>query len=581
MAPVPLRRGTFSPGSLIAGKYRIVERLGRGAMGTVWRAEHLVLRAPVAIKVLEAELLDPRRDDVEQTLQRFLREAQAAAMIRSPNVVQILDYGNEGDRPYIVLELLEGETLAARLERVGKLPFDEMLSIVTQIGRALARAHELSISHRDLKPSNVFLVRNQDDEVTKVLDLGLAKPFDLHGRGKLVQSLTPTGLLLGTPYYMSPEQASAKKTLDGRTDLWALGIIAFESLCGRLPYEKLDWLPDLLRQIARGETATPSSVATVPEGFDAWFAEATRVEPDERFQTAKEMVDALRQLGAQGAAVMDRSTAAPREPAPVVPGTRAAPAPPVATDAPAVLPEPITVPLVPRPPAGTVPPAADGRSTVDRRRGAAVLQSSHVPSSDEAPTRRKGHDRADTAARAHAPEGPAHRVERDRRVTVAPRSAVDALAETVPFIETGGRGGRAPALDASHAPVERRAPHDVRGRRSRAIAGAAGLAAALAMGVLWAVTRSHSSGAAAEDSAELHATATVAPEQARAAPGAGAATEPSASVTTVAPSIDPSAAAASASSPARAQSTASARAPAAAPRPSAPNPVSRDPRVGF
>ena len=280
----------LEPGRILAGKYRLGERLGDGGMGAVYRAEHLVLQAPVAIKVIEREVAD------EGTKARFMREAQAAAALRSPHVVQILDYGTEGDFPFMVMELLEGEPLARRIKRKKRLSAQETTWILSHVGRAVAKAHELGIVHRDLKPDNVFLVHNEEDEIAKVLDFGVAK---IEATSLSGDSHTRTGSLLGTPYYMSPEQAQGNKAVDHRSDLWALGVIAFECLTGKRPFAS-EGLGDLVLQICIRDLPVPSALAPVPIGFDGWFAKAVQREPDDRFQSAKELTDALRDaLGAK------------------------------------------------------------------------------------------------------------------------------------------------------------------------------------------------------------------------------------------------------------------------------------------
>jgi serine/threonine-protein kinase len=166
---------------------------------------------------------------------------------------------------------------------------------MTQVGRAVGRAHEAGIIHRDLKLENIFLVRNEDEELVKVLDFGVAKLRDdpLVSKEAGSKALTRTGSLLGTPYYMSPEQAQGNKEIDHRSDLWALAVIAFECLTGKRPFSS-DGLGDLVLQICVRDIPVPSDVAPVPIGFDAWFHRATQRDPDERFQSARELIDALR-----------------------------------------------------------------------------------------------------------------------------------------------------------------------------------------------------------------------------------------------------------------------------------------------
>jgi serine/threonine-protein kinase len=284
---------SLEPNRILAGRYRLEARLGAGGMGAIWRAEHLVLKAPVAVKLIDRDAVPD-----EDTMARFLREAQAAATLRSPHVVQIIDYGVDGKIPFMVMELLEGENLAQRLKRMRRLSRQETARVLTQVGRAVQRAHEAGIVHRDLKPENVFLVRNEDDEIAKVLDFGVAKleRANLGTEG----TRTRTGSILGTPYYMSPEQAQGNKTVDYRSDLWALGVIAFECIVGKRPFFS-DGLGDLVLTICVRDLPVPSDTAPVPLGFDKWFARACSREPAARFQSARELTEGLRDsLGIEG-----------------------------------------------------------------------------------------------------------------------------------------------------------------------------------------------------------------------------------------------------------------------------------------
>jgi serine/threonine protein kinase len=273
----------LTEGIVVAGRFRLVQLIGQGGMGSVWRAHHLGLDIPCAVKFIEgtqAQLPEPQT--------RFKREATAAAQLRSPHVVQIMDHGVFEDTPYMAMELLEGEDLGKRLARVGRMPPADFCRILAQVCRALSKAHSLGIVHRDIKPDNIFLVRDDDREIAKVLDFGIAKQ---HIEG-LAGGNTRTGAILGTPYYMSPEQGQGTKAVDGRSDLWSLAVIAFQALTGRLPFES-DGLGDLLLKIIVRDLPIPSQIAAVPPGFDAWWLKAASRDPAGRFQSAKELSESL------------------------------------------------------------------------------------------------------------------------------------------------------------------------------------------------------------------------------------------------------------------------------------------------
>ncbi len=281
----PMSQEQLSPGTVLAEKYRLESVLGEGGMGTVYRAEHLALKAPVAVKVIDRKV-----EEGDVTLSRFMREAQSAAALRSPHVVQILDYGTDHGRPFMVMELLEGESLADRLKRQKRLSPEETYQVILHVAKAVSKAHEAEIVHRDLKPDNIFLVHNEGDDIAKVLDFGVAKveATALSGEGH-----TRTGSLLGTPYYMSPEQAQGNKDVDGRSDLWALGVIAFECLTGTRPFSS-EGLGDLVLQICIRDIPIPSEYGSVPPSFDGWFKKSCEREPEDRFQTARALAEALR-----------------------------------------------------------------------------------------------------------------------------------------------------------------------------------------------------------------------------------------------------------------------------------------------
>ncbi|NUO51244.1 MAG: protein kinase [Polyangiaceae bacterium] len=281
-------------GKVLNGRYKLLRPLGQGSQAYVWVAEHLALGSQVAVK-----LIDPELAKQEDARERFAREATAAAKLRSQHVVQMLDHGIEGDQPFIVMELLDGEDLFDRLEHRQRLTLAETSKIVTQVARALMRAHAEGIIHRDLKPENVFLVRNEDEELAKVLDFGVAK---VTTPAKAAMTRTGVGTLIGTPHYMSPEQVKGVSEIDHRSDLWSLGVITYQCVTGHLPFDS-EGVGDLLIRITQNTPAVPSTLnPEMPAAFDDWFRRACAKEPTERFQTAREMADALaKAVGIQAA----------------------------------------------------------------------------------------------------------------------------------------------------------------------------------------------------------------------------------------------------------------------------------------
>jgi serine/threonine-protein kinase len=275
---------------LVGGKYELLGLIGRGGMGSVWEARHVSLGSTVAIKFIEAEYAQS-----DEARKRFDNEARAAATLQSKHAIHIFDHGvTEDGRPYIVMERLRGEPLDKRIERLGRLPLADTARIIQQVCRALGRAHEVGIIHRDLKPENIFLVRapDDDDEIAKVLDFGIAKVRkETHEAG--VSTSTRTGAVLGTPYYMSPEQARGLRTVDHRADLWSLGVITYKCVTGALPFEG-ESLGDLLVKICTAPLPVPSHVAPgLPPSFDAWFHRALDRDPSRRFQSAQELAEGL------------------------------------------------------------------------------------------------------------------------------------------------------------------------------------------------------------------------------------------------------------------------------------------------
>lgn len=279
-------------GFVIAGKYRVTGELGRGGMAAVYEAENVDIGKRVAIKILAQELTSSTT-----VVERFLREARAVAAIRSPYICDVYDSGRlEDGRPFLVLELLEGESLYERMVRVGQIDFDTTAGVMTQACRGLAKAHAAGIVHRDLKPENLFLTKDEEGRLlTKVLDFGLAKfyapvetPNDQQAR------LTREGAVFGTPAYMSPEQVRGQGAVDARADLWALGCITYECLTGRTVWATDQGVAMTFAQIANGTLPDPNAYrAGIPPNFKAWFHRALHKDINQRFQTPKEFSEEL------------------------------------------------------------------------------------------------------------------------------------------------------------------------------------------------------------------------------------------------------------------------------------------------
>lgn len=277
----------LAAGDVIAAKYRLERLVGRGGMGSVWAARHVQLGMPVALKFIETV----EGADVADARARFEREARAAGQLRSPHVVQILDHGVDDDRPYIAMELLEGEDLGERFRRDGRLSVPAMAKILGQCAKALRRAHDAGILHRDLKPGNIFLARFDDDEVVKLLDFGVAK---VQRAGALDgHQGTQTGIVFGSPSYMSPEQARGVRAIDHRSDLWSLAVIAFRGVTGQKPFQAAS-IGEMVVKLC----IDPLPVATrftpdLPPEIDAFFARAFARDPAQRFASAPEMAAAF------------------------------------------------------------------------------------------------------------------------------------------------------------------------------------------------------------------------------------------------------------------------------------------------
>ena len=280
-------------GKVLEERYRIERKLGQGGMGAVYLGEHVLTKRKVAVKVLVAGL-----SGTPEVLARFVREAQSATAIGHPNIVEVLDMGRipsgiPGDPGslYMVLEFLEGRDLWDLTEAEGVLPIGRAVRIVVQLADALHAAHEKGIVHRDVKPENVYLVkRGAEPDFVKVLDFGISKVTSDEPGGR---SMTHTGSILGTPYYLSPEQAHGRKDVDRRADIYAVGVVLFRILAGQFPFEA-DSFPMLIVKICTEPPPSPRSLRPdLPEALEQVILRCLDKAPERRFATAAELARAL------------------------------------------------------------------------------------------------------------------------------------------------------------------------------------------------------------------------------------------------------------------------------------------------
>ena len=284
-------RATLAAGMQVTPSVRLLSPLGAGGMGAVWLADHTALNTRVVVKFMLVGL-----DSSVSARARFKKEAEAASQVKSPHVVQTFDYGvTSQGLPFIVMEHLEGRDLAAEIAAVGPLEPGRVVAIVTQVAKALSKAHAAGLLHRDIKPDNIFLCHTEaeDELFVKLLDFGIAKLHAPGGEAEL-DGQTKTGQVIGTPFYMSPEQVTAQKVIDLRSDLWSLGIVAFEALTGKRPFDGPSF-GALAVKIATTNAPKPSDEnPSLPPSVDAWFAQACAREVAGRFPSARELASRLR-----------------------------------------------------------------------------------------------------------------------------------------------------------------------------------------------------------------------------------------------------------------------------------------------
>src|SRR3954471_20862115 len=339
--------GEHMPGTI--GRYQVQESIGYGAMGAVYKAFDPLIKRTLAIKTIRLDI--PRQSpQYKSFIERFYHEARISGTLSHPNIVTLFDIGEEGGLPYLAMEYVEGETIASILERGLRFKPEKVIGLVSQVASAVDYAHTKGVIHRDIKPSNLILY---DTDRVKVTDFGIAKLVDAE--------MTQSGTLLGTPSYMSPEQAMGDK-LDGRSDIFSLGVCAFEMLCGEQPFPGNN-VTSILYKLVHVDPVEPATLemsGLVPEKWHEVFGRVLAKKPDDRYQTATEFVQDLEYcLGAWFGSMGDETVAAPpvRAAAPPAPPPAARPddevtaALPAFTDSPAgrKTDPPGTRPVVPRP----------------------------------------------------------------------------------------------------------------------------------------------------------------------------------------------------------------------------------------
>jgi serine/threonine protein kinase len=286
----------FQPGMIIRNKYQILDRIGIGGMGMVYRSRHLTFNELCAIKIVNDVIAGD-----SNFLQRFQTEAVVTRKLRHPNAVRVDDFDyTEDGRPFIVMELVEGKNIGEVLLENGAFGVDRAVRIASQAARALGMAHKLGIVHRDIKPANILLSTDeQGQEVAKVLDFGIAKLREAAGTEQ--PGMTMTGMVVGTPLYMSPEQFMGKKAageIDGRTDIYSLGVVLYQMVTAQLPFEG-DTPYSLMMQHIQGTVRPPHELAPelhIPESLSRVILRAIDKSRDQRFQTAEELIAALSEV---------------------------------------------------------------------------------------------------------------------------------------------------------------------------------------------------------------------------------------------------------------------------------------------
>ncbi len=290
------------------GSYRLVERLGAGGMGEVWRAEHRMLIRPAAIKLVRPETLSRGGEGAAVTLKRFEQEAQATALMRSPHTIDLYDFGVSGDGAfYYVMELLDGFDLQTLVTEFGPMPAERTISILRQVCDSLAEAHERGLIHRDIKPANIFVCRyGRHVDFVKVLDFGLVKHAQ---QDEVTAKVTADNVIGGTPSYMSPEQAAGDREIDGRSDLYALGCVGYWMLTGQMVFEGSAMRTMMAHMQESPVPPSQRAEVKIPAAFEALLLRCLEKDPDNRPQTADELASLLSECETSEAWTMEDARA--------------------------------------------------------------------------------------------------------------------------------------------------------------------------------------------------------------------------------------------------------------------------------
>lgn len=270
-------------GKTLSGRYEILSHIGEGGMGIVYKARHLSLGRLVAVKVMIEDLA---RDNA--ALQRFQREARVLSAVEHPNLILVHDFGEtENKQPFLVMELLEGKTLEEIIEKHGKLPLALAIEVFVEICEGMQAAHDQGLIHRDLKPANVMLVKKNEKRMCKILDMGLAKFVD-----KKAAKLTQTGQIFGSPLYMSPEQCLSK-TMDHRSDVYSLGCLMYEALCGHVPFTGENFVSTSLKHVSDTPPSMRDTCPELPEELEQLVLDCLKKTPEERPASMTEVRDRI------------------------------------------------------------------------------------------------------------------------------------------------------------------------------------------------------------------------------------------------------------------------------------------------